>query len=56
MTNRALCGGPAAGAILKAGGGSYLGMMLLAGVSTLAGSFFLLWARATLSRQWTARV
>ncbi|TBU55768.1 MFS general substrate transporter [Dichomitus squalens] len=49
----ALCGGPAAGAILKSEGGSYLGMILLGGTSVVAGSLFLLWARCMLSRRTT---
>ncbi|RDX44156.1 MFS general substrate transporter [Lentinus brumalis] len=52
----ALCGGPAAGAILKADHGSYLGMMLLAGIAVVAGSLFLLWARFTLSSRASERV
>ena len=54
--DRALCGGPAAGAILRDAGGAYLGMILLAGVSVVAGSLFLLWARLTLSCRLAARV
>ncbi|PIL34880.1 MFS general substrate transporter [Ganoderma sinense ZZ0214-1] len=45
----ALCGGPAAGALLKAQHGSYLGMILLGGAAVVAGSLFLLWARCVLS-------
>ena len=56
MCDRALCGGPAAGAILRDAGGAYLGMILLAGVSVVAGSLFLLWARLTLSCRLAARV
>ncbi|KAI0738828.1 MFS general substrate transporter [Daedaleopsis nitida] len=52
----ALCGGPAAGAILHADGGSYLGMILLAGSAVVAGSLFLLWARCTLGRRLSDRV
>ncbi|KAH9919152.1 MFS general substrate transporter [Epithele typhae] len=52
----ALCGGPAAGAILKANGGSFLGMMILGGSAVVGGSLFLLWARTTLSRQLSARI
>ena len=54
--SRALCGGPAAGAILRAAGGNYLGMMLLAGVSVVAGSLFLFWARLTLNAKLCARI
>ena len=52
-SDRALCGGPAAGAILKSAGGSYLGMILLGGTSVVVGSLFLLWARCVLSRRMT---
>ncbi|OBZ67723.1 Riboflavin transporter MCH5 [Grifola frondosa] len=44
-----LCGGPAAGALLKLGNGSYTGMIMLSGISVIAGSFFLLWARITIN-------
>ncbi|KAL7279566.1 hypothetical protein ACG7TL_005966 [Trametes sanguinea] len=46
----ALCGGPVAGAMLKASGGSYLGMTMLAGATIVAGSLFMLWARLALGR------
>ncbi len=49
--DRALCGGPAAGALLKAQHGSYLGMVLLGGIAVVAGSLFLLGARSALSRR-----
>ena len=49
--DRALCGGPAAGALLRAQHGSYLGMILLGGAAVVAGSLFLLWARCVLSRR-----
>ncbi|KAI8986291.1 MFS general substrate transporter [Trametes punicea] len=52
----ALCGGPVAGAILKADGGSYLGMIMLAGATILAGSLFMLWARLTLARRLSDRI
>ncbi|KAI8986299.1 MFS general substrate transporter [Trametes punicea] len=52
----ALAGGPAGGALLKAGHGSYTGMIILCGVSNLAGSFFLLWARLHLNRRTMALV
>lgn len=54
--NRALCGGPVAGAMLKAEGGSYVGMTMLAGTSVIAGALFLLWARLTLSKRFCDRV
>lgn len=54
--NRALCGGPVAGAMLRAEGGSYVGMTMLAGTSVIAGALFLLWARLTLSRRFCDRV
>ncbi|CDO72294.1 hypothetical protein BN946_scf184970.g146 [Trametes cinnabarina] len=52
----ALCGGPVAGAMLKAGGGSYLGMTMLSGATIIAGSLFMLWARLALSRRLCDRV
>lgn len=54
--NRALCGGPVAGAMLKAEGGSYVGMTMLAGTSVIAGALFLLWARFSLSPRFCDRV
>ena len=56
LTCRALCGNPAAGAILHSHGGSYMGMIVLAGTAVVAGSLFLLWARCTLSRRPSDRV
>ncbi|KAI0629928.1 MFS general substrate transporter [Trametes polyzona] len=47
----ALCGGPVAGAMLKAEGGSYLGMIMLSGASMIAGALFLLWARLVVSKR-----
>ncbi|KAH9891929.1 MFS general substrate transporter [Cubamyces lactineus] len=47
----ALAGGPAGGALLKACHGSYTGMIVLCGVSNIAGSFFILWARLRLDRR-----
>ncbi|KAH9919157.1 MFS general substrate transporter [Epithele typhae] len=47
---------PRAGAILKANGGSFLGMMILGGSAVVGGSLFLVWARLTLDRQLSARV
>ncbi|EIW52352.1 MFS general substrate transporter [Trametes versicolor FP-101664 SS1] len=52
----ALCGGPVAGAMLKAEGGSYVGMTMLAGTSVIAGALFLLWARFSLSPRFCDRV
>ncbi|KAI0350173.1 MFS general substrate transporter [Trametes cingulata] len=52
----ALCGGPVAGAMLKAEGGSYLGMIMLGGATVIAGSLFMLWARLALSRSLCDRV
>ncbi|KAH9849494.1 MFS general substrate transporter [Lenzites betulinus] len=52
----ALCGGPVAGAMLKAEGGSYIGMIMLAGATMIAGSLFMLWARLLLSKRVRDRV
>ncbi|KAI0350162.1 MFS general substrate transporter [Trametes cingulata] len=52
----ALAGGPAAGALLRAGHGSYTGMIVLCGVSNVAGSLFMLWARLRLDRRTLAVV
>ncbi|KAI0823271.1 MFS general substrate transporter [Trametes gibbosa] len=52
----ALCGGPVAGAMLKAEGGSYVGMIMLAGATMIAGSLFMLWARLLLSTRVRDRV
>ncbi|KAI0369431.1 MFS general substrate transporter [Pilatotrama ljubarskyi] len=52
----ALCGGPVAGAMLKAEGGSYLGMIMLGGATVISGSLFMLWARLALSRSLRDRV
>ncbi|KAJ8496268.1 hypothetical protein ONZ51_g1203 [Trametes cubensis] len=52
----ALCGGPVAGAMLKAEGGSYLGMIMLGGTTILVGSLFFLWARLALARGLCDRV
>ncbi|TCD65866.1 hypothetical protein EIP91_002128 [Steccherinum ochraceum] len=51
-----LCGGPAAGALLKLSHGSYLGMIMLSGASVLFGSFFILWSRLRLKPEFLARV
>ncbi|KAI0629937.1 MFS general substrate transporter [Trametes polyzona] len=47
----ALAGGPAAGALLRAGHGSYTGMIVLCGVSNVAGALFMLAARLRLDRR-----
>ncbi|EIW52339.1 MFS general substrate transporter [Trametes versicolor FP-101664 SS1] len=47
----ALAGGPAAGALLRAGHGSYIGMIVLCGVSNVAGALFMLVARLRLDRR-----
>ncbi|KAH9849483.1 MFS general substrate transporter [Lenzites betulinus] len=47
----ALAGGPAAGALLRAGHGSYTGMIVLCGVSNVAGAVFMLAARLQLNRR-----
>ncbi|KAI0671264.1 MFS general substrate transporter [Trametes maxima] len=52
----ALAGGPAAGALLRAGNGSYTGMIVLCGVFNIAGSVFLLCARFRLDRRIMVRV
>ncbi|OCH92818.1 MFS general substrate transporter [Obba rivulosa] len=51
-----LCGGPAAGALLKFSHGSYSGMIALSGSTVLVGSLFLLWARLHLDSHLRARV
>ena len=53
---RTLAGGPAAGVTIKDESGSYIGMMILTGVSLLAGSIFFVWTRLILSREVTAHV
>ncbi|KAI0823283.1 MFS general substrate transporter [Trametes gibbosa] len=52
----ALAGGPAAGALLRAGQGSYTGMIVLCGVSNVAGAVFMLAARLRLNRRILALV
>ncbi|GBE85448.1 Aspyridones efflux protein [Sparassis crispa] len=52
----ALCGGPAAGALLRLQHGSYSGTIVLSGVTMLVGSFFMLWARLTIDPRLSARV
>ncbi len=52
----ALAGGPAAGALLRAGHGSYTGMIVLCGVSNVAGALFMLVARLRLDRRILALV
>ena len=42
--------------MLKAEGGSYLGMIMLGGATILVGSLFFLWARLTLARGLRDRV
>ncbi|THH31618.1 hypothetical protein EUX98_g2591 [Antrodiella citrinella] len=51
-----LCGGPAAGALLKLNHGSYLGMIMLSGTTVVVGSFFILWSRLRIDARLLARV
>ncbi|KAJ7121840.1 MFS general substrate transporter [Mycena crocata] len=51
-----LVGGPAAGALLEAGKGSYTGMILFAGLSVVAGSFLILAAKLKIDSRLFARV
>ncbi|EKM49893.1 uncharacterized protein PHACADRAFT_265647 [Phanerochaete carnosa HHB-10118-sp] len=52
----ALAGGPAAGALLKAAHGSYIGMIIFSGATILFGSFFYLWVRLRIDSRPLARV
>ncbi|KAH9948289.1 MFS general substrate transporter [Amylocystis lapponica] len=52
-----LCGGPAAGALLKAhGGSSYTGMIMFSGATIVVGSLCMLWARLRIDRKIFVRV
>ncbi|KAI0738848.1 MFS general substrate transporter [Daedaleopsis nitida] len=51
-----LAGGPTAGAVLQAGGGSYIGMVMLCGMLNLIGSLLILWSKMRVNRRMFARV
>ncbi|KAJ7822973.1 MFS general substrate transporter [Mycena olivaceomarginata] len=51
-----LVGGPAAGALLEAGKGNYTGMILFAGLTVIAGSFLILFAKLKIDPRFFARV
>ncbi|GJF00222.1 MFS general substrate transporter [Phanerochaete sordida] len=51
-----LAGEPAAGALLRAAHGSYIGMIVFSGATVLLGSFFFLWVRLRLDSRLLARV
>ncbi|KAK7027750.1 MFS general substrate transporter [Favolaschia claudopus] len=52
----ALVGGPAAGALLEGSNGQYLGMILFAGITVIAGSAFILAAKLKTESRLLARV
>ena len=45
FSRSSMAGGPAAGALLKLGHGSYVGMIAMSGTTVVVGSLFALWAR-----------
>ena len=53
---RSLAGEPAAGALLKACNGSYIGMIVLSGSSVMIGSLFMLGTRLRINPKLLARV
>ncbi|PIL34862.1 MFS general substrate transporter [Ganoderma sinense ZZ0214-1] len=51
-----LAGGPAAGAVMKADGGSYTGMMALCGILNIVGSLLIFWSKCKVNRNMLAHV
>ena len=51
-----LAGGPTAGAVMKADGGSYTGMMVLCGILNIVGSLLIFWSKYKVNRNIFAHV